>query len=338
MDFSVFHGMYRERFVRYAHALVHDPHDAAEIADATFEQLYRGWDRILASGNPTRCAWRVLRNKTMDHCRARNRRPLIDAAFDMEAVRQAVDPVRQIEESMALCRALGELPVRQRDVMTLHYFLGLPVDSVADTLGITPAAVRSTARHAKHHLRAILAPGTTVRDPHPHDDNEPFSSQTALDPDGNEPLASQVPRTARSTANLAAQLAGSTRPHLRDEWESLLAGNPEDGVNPSRTQQQLLAAGFLVAALRMRLRDVVRPAWRPVDWLLCAPSRTHAFISATVGVQAICIVRGNGLAALVTDAWEPCGIAGTALFALARWLRRVRGIEPATPESDPTEE
>ncbi|MEU8717768.1 hypothetical protein [Streptomyces sp. NPDC048663] len=59
------------------------------------------------------------------------------------------------------------------------------------------------------------------------------------------------------------------------------------------------------------------------------PSRTNAFIATAVGSQAIFIVGDDGLAALLTQVWEPCGIAGASLFALARRLRRVRGIEVA---------
>jgi hypothetical protein len=57
-----------------------------------------------------------------------------------------------------------------------------------------------------------------------------------------------------------------------------------------------------------------------------------------IGTQATYIVGDNGLAALVTEVWEPCGIAGAALFVLTRWLRRVRGIELATPEREPADE
>jgi hypothetical protein len=90
-----------------------------------------------------------------------------------------------------------------------------------------------------------------------------------------------------------------------------------------------MALGFLLAASRMRLRDTVRPGWKPVDWLLRESSRSNTFITAAVGAQAIYIVGDRGLSALVTEVWEPCGIAGASLFVLARWLRRVRGIELA---------
>ncbi|MDT0387855.1 hypothetical protein [Streptomyces dubilierae] len=98
-----------------------------------------------------------------------------------------------------------------------------------------------------------------------------------------------------------------------------------------------MATEFLWAALRMRVRDVTRPAWRPVDWLLTSNSRTNAFITAAVGAQAIYIVDDGGLTALATEIWEPCGIAGASLYALTRWLRRMRGIEPAARGSEADE-
>ncbi|MGA5606066.1 hypothetical protein ACPCUF_34480 [Streptomyces griseoincarnatus] len=138
---------------------------------------------------------------------------------------------------------------------------------------------------------------------------------------------------ARRATNIAVRIAGRQRGHLHAEWDDILSGSPEDGVIFSSRRQFRLALGFLLAALRMRMHDVVRPAWRPVDWLLRTSSRTNAFITAAVGAQAIYIVGGSGLTALMTEVWEPCGIAAASLFALARWLRRVRGIELATSQS-----
>ncbi|WP_159038817.1 hypothetical protein [Streptomyces sp. NRRL B-1140] len=153
--------------------------------------------------------------------------------------------------------------------------------------------------------------------------------------DNSEEVSSrQPPPIARSTTGLAARIAGVSRPHLHDEWQSLLAGSPEDGMSLSSARQRVLALGFLVAAIRMRLHDFGRPAWRPVDWLLRVPARTNAFITAVVGAQAVYIVGDGGVTALATDVWEPCGIAGAALFVLARWLRGVRGIELAAPEDE----
>lgn len=136
-------------------------------------------------------------------------------------------------------------------------------------------------------------------------------------------------RFATRVTGVAASLAGSRRAYLQDDWAAVLAGDPEMNAALEPGQQRALAIGFVFAAIRLRARDGARPLWRPVDWLLRVPSRTNAFIAATVGSQAIYIVGDDGLDALLTQVWEPCGIAGASLFALTRWLRRVRGIEVA---------
>ncbi|MBB3075573.1 hypothetical protein [Streptomyces violarus] len=117
------------------------------------------------------------------------------------------------------------------------------------------------------------------------------------------------------------------------QWRAHLEGDPESGVTLTPWQQRRYAAGFLIAALRMRARDLLCPLWRPVDWLLSKDSRTNGVIATVVGAQAIYIVDDGGIPALVTEIWEPCGILGAGLYVLARWLRRVRGVELATPSS-----
>ncbi|MFD3611123.1 sigma-70 family RNA polymerase sigma factor [Streptomyces atroolivaceus] len=162
--FSAFHQMKRRRYVHYAETFLHNRHDAEEAIDSAFEQLYLSWGKVLSSDNPDGYAWTVMRNKVTDHLRARNRRPplLDDEAFNMVALRDAVDPYGQITESLALLRAMRQLTERQLDVMVMTYLHGLNATQVADALGITSATVRSTVRHATRRLRSILGPDRTM--------------------------------------------------------------------------------------------------------------------------------------------------------------------------------
>ncbi|WP_328828948.1 hypothetical protein OHT77_15205 [Streptomyces sp. NBC_00252] len=137
-----------------------------------------------------------------------------------------------------------------------------------------------------------------------------------------------APRPALRATGLAAALAGSRRPHLMRDWSAVLAGSPDDGVKLTPLQQYCLALGFLCAAVHMRVRDLARPLWRPVDWLLRKSSRTNGFIATLVGAQAIYIVGDDGLVALVAEVWEPCTFFAAALYGLSRWLRHIRGIVP----------
>ncbi|MEV6654735.1 sigma-70 family RNA polymerase sigma factor [Streptomyces sp. NPDC051219] len=166
MDFSAFHQTHRPAYIRWAHTYLSNRADAEEAVDAAFELLLKAWTVVLSSENPAGYAWRVLRNSTIDVGRARGRRPaLLDAAaFEVVALREAVDPIGQLEETLNLFQAIRQLPERQMDVMVLLYLHGYTITQVADEMGITPAGVRSTARHAKRRLRHTLGLDVTDKE------------------------------------------------------------------------------------------------------------------------------------------------------------------------------
>ncbi|MEE1805851.1 hypothetical protein [Streptomyces sp. BE133] len=151
---------------------------------------------------------------------------------------------------------------------------------------------------------------------------------------------SDCPRTGAvdRTLGFAAFVAGARRAHLHAEWAALLAGDPENGIVLSASRRMRYALGCLWAAARMRAHDLVGPLWLPVDWLLSNESRTNRFIAIAVGGQAVYVVGSGGIPALVTEIWEPCALFGGGLYILARWLRRIRGIELAAARGDSSEE
>lgn len=158
LDFEAFHRMHRPAYVRWAKTYLNNKADAEDAVDAAFEQLLIAWPDVLTKESPAAYAWQVMKNRTIDAARARGRREaLVDTvAFQTAALREAVDPIGQLEESINLFQAIEALPERQRDVVVLLYSHGHSVRETADHLGITPAAVRSTARYARRRLQTIL--------------------------------------------------------------------------------------------------------------------------------------------------------------------------------------
>ena len=53
-------------------------------------------------------------------------------------------------------RAVGALPVRQREVIALHYVEDLTIADVAAALEISPGTVKSTLHDARRSLAATL--------------------------------------------------------------------------------------------------------------------------------------------------------------------------------------
>jgi RNA polymerase sigma factor (sigma-70 family) len=157
LDFSAFHQMHRPRYVREAERCLRCRADAEEAVDEAFVQLAREWPQILRAENPAAYAWRVMKNRVIDHARARGRRAtLMDTAvFETVTLQGAEDAYEVIEQNLRLFHAISTLPERQRDVIRLRYCEGYSTAEVAFHLGITEAGVRSTERYAKHRLREI---------------------------------------------------------------------------------------------------------------------------------------------------------------------------------------
>ncbi|MEU3189520.1 sigma-70 family RNA polymerase sigma factor [Streptomyces sp. NPDC006992] len=159
-DFRAFHQLKRAAYVHWAELYLGNRADAEEAVDEAFEQMYFGWHRVLTHENPNAYAWRVVKNRTIDHARARGRRPVLTdyAAFESVALPGAGDSIDVLEENLAVYEAVRALPERQHDAFVLRHVLGYSVPEIADLLGISEAGVYSTIRYAVHRLRKHLDP------------------------------------------------------------------------------------------------------------------------------------------------------------------------------------
>ena len=55
-----------------------------------------------------------------------------------------------------LDRGFRRLSVEHRAVLMLHYFVDMPLDQIAETLGVPSGTVRSRLHHAVRSMRAVL--------------------------------------------------------------------------------------------------------------------------------------------------------------------------------------
>ncbi|MET7699290.1 hypothetical protein [Streptomyces sp. NPDC005485] len=140
------------------------------------------------------------------------------------------------------------------------------------------------------------------------------------------------------TAGVAGRIAGRRRAHYVEEWASVLAGDPEHGVTLSPVRQLRFALGFVRAAVRMRLSDILGGFWKPIDWTISTKQRSNVFVASGVGLQVVAISMHDGLYALCTDGLEWTAAGGIVLYNAIGWLRRVRGIELAAVDRPDTED
>jgi DNA-directed RNA polymerase specialized sigma24 family protein len=123
------------------------PYDADDVLQ---DALIRAWRRreTYDPACGTVRAW--LCGIVIDQCRQRRRRERRDV------VGMLPPPLRDDAAAVDVELAVRRLPLRQRQVVELYYFAGLPVTEVAAALRIAEGTVKSTLADARARLRELL--------------------------------------------------------------------------------------------------------------------------------------------------------------------------------------
>jgi RNA polymerase sigma-70 factor (sigma-E family) len=139
------------RLVSLARFFVEDRTAAEDLVQEAFIRLSRSAHRIR---EPERAA-AYLRSIVVNLARDHNRRGLVSLRHRPPAVLDepsAEETAAARESRLEVVAALRELPRRQRDCLALRYYLELPVEEIAATLGVSPNSVKT---HLQRGLRSL---------------------------------------------------------------------------------------------------------------------------------------------------------------------------------------
>jgi RNA polymerase sigma-70 factor (sigma-E family) len=159
-QFTAFVTEHQADLLRTAWLLCGDGHRAEELTQQALVRTYVAWARV-AAGDPSAYARRVLANLRTDTWRRRRHEVLVPPEnLPDRAVQPGTASSRDTADDQAdhdeLVRALATLSSRQRRIVVLRYFVGLPEADVATDLGVSVGTVKSTASRALAQLRASL--------------------------------------------------------------------------------------------------------------------------------------------------------------------------------------
>lgn len=140
---------------RLALLMLGDRPSAEDVVQDAFTQLYRRWDRLDDHSR----ALGYLRSSVLNGSRGVLRRRKVARLYRPPADVPVWSPEHHAElgeDRREVLQALAGLPARRREVLVLRFYLNLPDAEIAETLGISPVTVRSTASRALDNLARRL--------------------------------------------------------------------------------------------------------------------------------------------------------------------------------------
>jgi RNA polymerase sigma-70 factor (sigma-E family) len=157
---------------RTAYMLTWDQAAAEDLVQEALLRVARRWDRVRSMEHPLAYARRALISVAIDSAGRRRRQR---EELDDDELREAPDPaaaeaLRAVEDVAAFASAMAQLPVRQRAVVVLRYWLDLPEATVAEILGCSVGTVKSTASRGAARLAGIVL---QAQRQHPDDESGP---------------------------------------------------------------------------------------------------------------------------------------------------------------------
>ncbi|MEU7576363.1 sigma-70 family RNA polymerase sigma factor [Streptomyces sp. NPDC041068] len=134
-----------------------------EAEDAVQESFVSAWRKVPEFRRDAQFGtWmhRIVTNRCLNVLRAR--RPAVDLAAvpEPQAPEHAVSPARAAESQAAvadLTKAMEGLSPEQRVCWVLRELNGLPYESIAETVGISPEAVRGRVFRARRYLTEAMS-------------------------------------------------------------------------------------------------------------------------------------------------------------------------------------
>jgi RNA polymerase sigma-70 factor (ECF subfamily) len=128
--------------------------DVDEAEDAVQDAAFAAWRRIgnLREGTTLR-PWFL--GIVANQCRT-VKRSRWWSVTKTELTPEGEAPAPDLATSIDLRRALRRLGHDERLVLVLRYYLDMPFEEIATTLGITPKAARTRVERAIHRMRPIM--------------------------------------------------------------------------------------------------------------------------------------------------------------------------------------
>jgi RNA polymerase sigma-70 factor (ECF subfamily) len=159
-DRAAFHELveaYQQRMTYYVRRLVQDVHQARDILQDVWLDVYRTLDKLQSPAAFRVWLYRIAHNHAVSHIR---REKVAAEASDQLAVDgeeiERWNDLDALENAELVHVALNRLSVSHREVMTLRFLEGMDVKEIARVLECSEGTAKSRLHYAKGAMRRLI--------------------------------------------------------------------------------------------------------------------------------------------------------------------------------------
>jgi RNA polymerase sigma-70 factor, ECF subfamily len=151
---------YVDRVFRTVRGMLQSDADAEDVTQDALLTVLTSLDRFAPRSDARFSAWVMTIAVNTVRRRFRRQRPELTATGELPEIPDAVaDPGDDLDlarQRRALLVALAELPVRDRELLSLRYGADLNASEIATTVGLEPATIRKSLERSRARLGARI--------------------------------------------------------------------------------------------------------------------------------------------------------------------------------------
>jgi RNA polymerase sigma-70 factor, ECF subfamily len=162
-SFQEFYQANYRSIVAVVVAILGNRAEAEDVTQEAFARALARWRRVSAYDLPEAWVRRVALHLAIDSARRVRRAASLRARVTANPVPPPSDPLDPLP-STRLLAALLRVPLRQREVLVLHYLADLPVAVIAVDRGLSTGTIKSRLAAGRRRLEAELTKSAEASD------------------------------------------------------------------------------------------------------------------------------------------------------------------------------
>jgi len=142
----------------YAASLTGNPDSALDVLQEVWIRVFRGIRKLKDPGSLRSWLYSITHGIAVDRIRKNYAQEQAEKV-QFEDFQEVEEPSFADEDAAAIHQALGEIGLKHREVLVLHFLEDLSLAEIATVVGCSEGTVKSRIHYAKRAMKEVLSGG-----------------------------------------------------------------------------------------------------------------------------------------------------------------------------------